>query len=63
MDMVYKNKSYISNEEEDRVSQNNTMFINKSIDRNLCTKIKKEIYFGEILFQYLAIDGKITSHR
>lgn len=40
MDMVYKNLSYISKEEEARVSQNNTMFINNSNDRNLCTKFK-----------------------
>lgn len=63
MDMVYKNLSYISKEEEARVSQNNTMSINNSNDRNLCTKFKLRKIFGEILFQYLAIDSKITPHR
>lgn len=40
MDMVYENPSHISKEKEARVSQNNTMFINNSNERNLCTKFK-----------------------
>ncbi len=39
MDMLYKNLSYISKEEEARVSQNNTMSIN-------CKIFKKNIFFA-----------------